>query len=125
MSAVPIPAAVDVPAPRRPLRSRPAARPSARRRPSARTGIRGGVVWIVAFAVLLAGVVALNVAVLQLNLRLDRLTNERADLKARNAALAGRLAGARSPHELERLARARLGLVEAKPEQTSYVALAR
>lgn len=44
-------------------------RSSASRRPVI---LGGGVVWIVLFAVLLAGVVAVNVAVLRLNLQLDQ-----------------------------------------------------
>jgi hypothetical protein len=73
----------------------------------------------------LAGVVALNVAVLQLNLKLDRLARERADLKATNAQLAGRLAGAGSPFEIERLAQRRLQLRQATLQQTAYVELDR
>ena len=42
----------------------------------------GGVVWIVVLAVLLAGIVAVNVAVLQLNVRLDELGRERVQLRA-------------------------------------------
>ena len=69
--------------------------------------------------------VALNVTVLQLNLKLDSLARERADLKATNAGLSGRLAGAGSPFEIERLAQRRLRLQQATPEQTTYVQLAR
>ena len=43
--------------------------------------LSGGVMWIVVFAVLLAGVVAINVAVLRLNLQLDDTGRERTDLK--------------------------------------------
>jgi hypothetical protein len=115
-----------------PARAQPggAARPqraeaAARRRPSGRRGILGGVLWIVVFAAVLGGVVALNVAVLQLNLRLDGLSRERVDLKATNAELSGRLAGAGSPFAVERLAQQRLNLVQATSEQTSYVQLGR
>ncbi len=45
--------------------------PRARRR---RDPLRSGVVWIVVAAAVLAGLVALNVAVLQLNVRLDQLS---------------------------------------------------
>ena len=45
----------------------------ARARAAAAHRLRSGVVWIVVVAALLAGLVALNVAVLQLNVRLDRL----------------------------------------------------
>ena len=43
--------------------------------------------WIGLLAVLLTGIVALNVAVLQLNLQLDRLGQERAHLRTENAGL--------------------------------------
>jgi len=49
-----------------------------RRRPLA---LGGGVVWIVLFAGLLAGVVAVNVAVLRLNLELDQVGRERSELR--------------------------------------------
>ena len=100
-------------------------RPQARTRASARPVILGGVLSIVVLAVLLAGVVALNVAVLQLNVRLDRLGRERADLCAANAALALQLSSAASAPQIERLAQSRLGLVRAEPEQTTYIQLGR
>ena len=52
-------------------------RPRAVRTARKRTwAFSGGVVWIVALALLLAGVVAVNVAVLRLNLQLDAVTME-------------------------------------------------
>ena len=48
--------------------------------------VRGGVLSIAIVAALLAGVVATNVAVLRLNMKLDHLGQERADLRAQNAA---------------------------------------
>ena len=63
-----------------------ASRAAARGPPPARAPCRrapfGGVVWIVVLAVFLAGVVAVNVAVLQLNVRLDGLGRERVQLRA-------------------------------------------
>ena len=41
-------------------------------------GVAGGVVWIAVVAMLLAGVVALNVAVLRLNVELNKVNAERA-----------------------------------------------
>lgn len=85
----------------------------------------GSVLWIVVVAALLAGLVALNVSVLRLNVGLDGLAQEQATLEDENAALSARLAGAGSPLEIERLAQRRLRLVQATPEQTTYVQLAR
>src|SRR5205085_537752 len=85
--------------------------------------LRSGVAWIVVVATLLAGVVALNVAVLQLNVRLDELGRERAQLRADNAALQSQLSTAGTSSRIESLARKRLGLSFAAPEHTSYVEL--
>jgi cell division protein FtsL len=98
------------------------ARPRRRVR-ARRVGLFGGVVWIVGLAVLLAGVVALNVAVLRLNVRLDELVQERRTLRAGNAALSAQLSSASATSEIETLARRRLGLVQAEPEQMTYVQL--
>jgi len=87
--------------------------------------VAGGVVWIGVVAVLLAGVVALNVAVLRLNMRLDQLSRDRADLRAQNAALAVQLSGAASAPRIQGLAAKRLGFAQATPDQTSYVTLPR
>lgn len=103
---------------------RPRSRPTPRKAPRERR-VAGGVVWIGVVAVLLAGVVALNVAVLRLNMRLDQLSRDRADLRAQNAALAVQLSGAASAPRIQGLAAKRLGLVQATPDQTSYVTLPR
>jgi len=118
-------AAAPAPARRRPA-SRPAARPAAARRPATRasTGLRNGVVWIAVLAALLGGVVALNVAVLQLNVRLDRLAQEKTDLLAGNAALSAQLSSAGAPPHVVSVAHRKLGLVPAAPEQITYVQLA-
>ena len=81
--------------------------------------------WICVLAVLLAGVVALNVAVLRLNVGLDELGRERADLRAENARLAAQLSSAAAAPRIQERARTRLGLVPARPEQTFYVDLGR
>jgi cell division protein FtsL len=106
------------PSRRRPARTRPARRGTARR-----AGIVGGMVWIGLLAVLLGGVVALNVAVLGLNVRLDELARERASLRAQNAALESQLSSAASSPQVESLARTRLGLVPSDPEHKIYVHL--
>jgi cell division protein FtsL len=83
----------------------------------------GGVLWIVVLGVLLAGIVAVNVAVLQLTVGVDRLGSERAELKADNARLRSRLSSASASMRVEREARMRLGLVPADPLRTTFVRL--
>ena len=56
--------------------------------------VRGGVLSIAIVAALLAGVVATNVAVLRLNMKLDHLGQERANLRAQNAQLSSQLSSA-------------------------------
>jgi hypothetical protein len=110
----------------RPKRApRPTAQPTPRRRPVARgRALTGGIVWIVLLAVLLAGVVALNVAVLRLNMNVDRLDQQRTDLRAQNQALASRLSAATAAGRTEVRA-LRRGLVQAAAENTTYVELTR
>ena len=84
----------------------------------------GGVVWIVVLAVLLAGIVAVNVAVLQLNVRLDELGRERVQLQRRHepAQLPALERVGERPHRVRRARK--LGLVRADPELTFHVQLA-
>ena len=105
----------------------PAPRPERRRaapkrRPRARRGVAGGAVWIVLVAILLAGVVAPNVAVLRLNVQMDKLNVQRTRLRAEKQALASQLSRAAASPRLQGLAR-REGLVAADPTQTTYVRL--
>lgn len=83
----------------------------------------GGVVWIVVLAVLLAGVVAINVAVLRLNLQLDEAGRERTELKTDIAQLRSEISSAAATTRIERLAEGELGLVEVEPENTTYIQL--
>lgn len=85
--------------------------------------MRGGIVWIVALAMLLTGVVAVNVAVLQQNMQLESYGNERAQLRDQNHKLSSRLSQASSPLQIERLASKRLGLIQAGSDQTTYIRL--
>jgi cell division protein FtsL len=85
--------------------------------------VAGGVAWIGIVAVLLAGVVAMNVAVLRLNMQLDRLSQERANLRAQNAALSSQLSSAASAPRIQGLAAKHLGLVQATSDQTTYITL--
>lgn len=98
------------------IRNRPA------RRPVAKARTFGGVAWIVLFGVLLAGVVAVNVAVLQLNVRLDDLNRERFQLRADVAGLSSRISSAGADARIESQARNRLGLEPA--ETTEFIDLA-
>ena len=86
--------------------------------------LTGGIFWISAFAVLLAGVVALNVAVLRVNMNVNDLSKKQADLQAQNQALASQLSSAGSSIRIEQAAR-RLGLVPAPAADTSYLDLTR
>jgi cell division protein FtsL len=103
-----------------PLAARPARRIVRRER-----RVTGGVFWIAIVAALLAGVVATNVAVLRLNMTLDRLGKDRADLRAQNAALASQLSSAAAAPRIQSLAARQLGLVQASSDQTTYVRLPR
>jgi cell division protein FtsL len=79
------------------------------------------VVWIAALAVLLAGVVAMNVAVLRLNITLDRLGRAQADLRATNADLNSRISSNAAAPRIQAIAAKHLGWVQATPDQTTYV----
>jgi cell division protein FtsL len=83
------------------------------------------VLWIVLFAVLLAGVVAVNVAVLRLNLELDQVGRERSELKADIAAIRSEVSSASATARIERLATRELGLELADPETIVFVRLRR
>jgi hypothetical protein len=115
-------------APQKPLRkAQPAPKPArARKRTAARKKPRllGGIVWIVILAALLGGIVALNVAALQLNVRLQQANGAKADVRARTVALAGQLSSAGSAPQVASAAESKLGLVPAAPDQTTYVDLA-
>src|SRR5215469_17765606 len=110
-------------APRR--RKRPVERPAApvrSRRKHAHRRVRGHIVWMILFALLLAGVVAVNVAVLRAHVAVSRLDQERAQLEAQNQALASQLSAASSAPRIEAAAR-RLGLVQAQTAGTTYLDL--
>lgn len=118
------PATAPAPVRRRP---RPVAEPArgARRAPQTRASGRrltGGIVWISLFALLLTGVVALNVAVLRTNMHVNKLDKLELQLRAENAALASQVSRAASARRIEATAR-RLGLVPAPATDTSYLDL--
>ena len=116
--------AEPLPARRRPRR--PAQRPAApvrSKRRLTRRRVRGHIVWMILFALLLFGVVAINVAVLRAHVAVARLDDQRAQIQARNQALASQLSAASSAPRIEAAAR-RLGLVQAPATSTSYLDLA-
>ena len=82
-----------------------------------------GVLWIAGLAVLLAGVVAVNVAVLQLNVRLDEYGRERVQLRDDNARLRAQLSSTGASARIGARATMELGLVEADSGTTAYVRL--
>jgi cell division protein FtsL len=81
------------------------------------------VLWIVLVAALLAGIVAVNVAALRLNLQSQELEQRRQDLQAQNATAASKLSSLGAASRVESTARGRLGLVDA--EAASYVKVRR
>jgi cell division protein FtsL len=109
------------PTPRRPAQARPKA-PVRSRRKQAHRRVRLPIVWMTLFALLLAGVVAVNVAVLRAHVAVSKLDQERAKLEAQNQALASRLSAASSAPRVEAAAH-RLGLVQAPATAVSYLDL--
>jgi len=75
---------------------------------------------MILFALLLFGVVAVNVAVLRAHVAVSRLDEERARIEARNQALASALSAANSAPRIEAGAH-RLGLIQASAGNTSYL----
>jgi cell division protein FtsL len=87
--------------------------------------VAGGAVWIVLISVLLAGVVALNVAVLRLNVRFEELGQEKARLRAENADIASQIATRAASGRIQTLARGQLGLEPAGADRWTYLDLRR
>jgi len=96
-----------------------------RARPARRFQVASGVMWIVLIGVLLVGIVAVNVAVLRLNVQLDQTGRERARLRAETAALASELSSSLAAARIASRARKEQGLVPANTEEMTYVDLAR
>ena len=126
--------AEPAPATRRPAKP-PARRPAVRRQPGQRPArtvrsrrrstqrrVRAHIVWMILFALLLAGVVAVNVAVLRAHVAVSQLDQRQQQLEAGNQALQSELSAKSSPPQIERAAR-RLGLVQASAGNTTYLDL--
>jgi hypothetical protein len=106
-----------------PARTRPKPKPKPRARARRRRS-HAPIIWIVVSAVLLAGVVFVNLAVLRLNLGLDKANQNRDKLRASNAALQSQLSAALSSPRIQAQARREDGLVPADPSTIGYVNLA-
>lgn len=112
--------ALPAPAPARAAqRSR---RPVARDTAAGRVRLTRGAVWILAAAGLLAGIVAVNVTLLQLRMERGRLQSEVVQIRAENAALERGISNAAAVGRIEAAAR-RLSLVA--PAETTYLELDR
>ena len=117
-------AARALPAPARTgARARPKAKPA--RKPASRRRVAGGVVWIGVVGVLLAGVVALNVAVLRLNMQLDDAGHERTQLRADNNEISTQIAARAASGRIVAIASDRLGLAPVSAESRTYLDLRR
>jgi cell division protein FtsL len=104
----------------------PVARPRPRRRSRAKQArARGGILWIAIGGILLAGVVFVNVAVLQLNLRLDSTNAERSKLLGETAALQTQYSRLISSPRISAAAEKRFGLVYQDPTEYGHVDLAK
>jgi hypothetical protein len=95
-----------------------------RRRGVAKRRVAGGVVWIVSATALLAGIVALNVVVLRLNLKLDDLRSQRTELRAEIVQLRAQAALGAVPETI-RTEAARRGYREVNPHRIRYLELER
>jgi cell division protein FtsL len=108
----------------RPAEQREQVKPKAQpRKRRLRSPFAGGILWIVVVGALLAGIVAVNVVVLQLNMQFDGLSRQRAQLKADNALLRSQLSSASANVRIEETATSKLGLQAADPLTTTYVRL--
>ena len=102
---------------------RPGRRERGQHERASRRLLAGGVVWIVAAAVVLAGVVAVNVAELQLNLRVDHVNRQKTQLRHDIASASSKLASARNTARIVAEAEWQAGLQVADPATTGYVTL--
>jgi hypothetical protein len=117
--------AAAVAVPTRPKTRPKPAKSAPRTRTRKRYRSRAGIAWIAVGAILLAGVVFVNLAVLRLNLRLDSATQERTKLRAENAALSSQLSSALASPRIQSLAHQQDGLTQADPSTIGYIDLGR
>ena len=109
-----------------PSRTRPQTKPASKPKPHARRRARsrGAIIWIAVSAVLLAGVVFVNLLVLQMNLKVDKATQERTQLRATTAQLQSQLSAALASPRIQAQARRVDGLVPADPSTFGHINLA-
>jgi cell division protein FtsL len=110
--------------PRAKPKPKPKAKPRAKAKARQRARARSGVLWIAVSGVLLAGVVFVNVAVLQLNLRLDKANVELSQLRADNNTLGSQLSSELASPRIQKQAQ-QDGLVQADPSTFGYINLAK
>ncbi len=99
------------------------AQPALRKVRVARGAFGSGILWIAVVGALLAGIVAVNVLVLRLNVQLDDLGHSRAELKAEIASARAQLSSASANQRIETEAASKLGLAPADPNATTYLRL--
>jgi hypothetical protein len=103
-------------------RAKPKAKPRVKAKAKRRARARGGVLWIAVSGVLLAGVVFVNVAVLRLNLELDKATHDRAQLQAQDATLESQLSSELASPRIQNQAQ-KDGLIQVDPSTIGYINL--
>jgi cell division protein FtsL len=104
----------------------PVARPRPpQRRSRTRARARGGIVWIAISGILLTGVVFVSVAVLRMNMALDRANTERTNLRADIASLQGQVATEVASWRIQSKAVEQLGVVPVDPSEIGYVDLSK
>jgi|SRR5579862_7352308 len=116
------PAAVAdaLPTPRTGKRASAPAKPRAKQRQRRSLRVRAPLVWMVVFAVLLVGVVAVNVAVLRAHVSVNDLDQKITQLQQQNATLASQYARATAAPRVEAAAR-RAGAVPATSTNTTVI----
>ncbi|HUZ83627.1 MAG TPA: septum formation initiator family protein [Gaiellales bacterium] len=115
-TAVPHRTPAPVPAPAAPVRPRRGQRARPRRLRA------GGVVWLVALAVLFGGIVAVQVTALRANIAVGRLNAQAAQLHSQNQLLAAEVADLQSSYRIGFIAR-RLGMVREVPARNDFLTL--
>ena len=119
------PAAIAEPIPRpRPRRAPAPARPKAQRRPQRAFRVRAPLVWMAVFALLLVGVVAVNVAVLRAHVSVNNLDKRITQLQLEKAKLASEYSSATAAPRVEAAAH-RAHLVPAVGSGMSYLDMVR